>query len=256
MPNKVEWDKVKVRCSNLGRLLTEPKSKADKEAGKLSATAQIMLREMYVQLKYDRKKDVETKYMTKGNLVEEESITRISLFDNVLYQKNEELISNDFIQGTPDIYLGKSVYEADVISDAKSSYDLVTFVSNVGEELDKGYRWQVLGYMWISGAKKGSVDYVLNDLPQIMLFDEMRRLMYKMNAATEESPEYKAAVEVLKKQYTYKDIPEEERILRFPVVRDEDAIGRIEEYVIKARTWLAEFEDKHLNHNRTLVYIP
>ncbi len=38
--NRTDWNKTKIRCSSLGVLFTEPQSKADKDAGLLSKTAQ------------------------------------------------------------------------------------------------------------------------------------------------------------------------------------------------------------------------
>jgi hypothetical protein len=39
----MDFSQVKIHCSSLGCLFTEPQSKADKEAGKLSKTAQAHL---------------------------------------------------------------------------------------------------------------------------------------------------------------------------------------------------------------------
>lgn len=66
MTTTIDWDKVKFRASSWGNLMTEPVSKSDKEAGKLSATCQKELIKLYCQLKYGRKRDITTKHMNEA----------------------------------------------------------------------------------------------------------------------------------------------------------------------------------------------
>jgi len=114
---------MKFRCSGLGNLMVEPKLKSET----LSETTKTYLREKYIFEKYKRSKFVESKYMTKGTEVEEESLTLLSIVTRKLYNKNEKLLWNDWIIGTPDTYEGDTIENAITIIDIKSSWDIFTF---------------------------------------------------------------------------------------------------------------------------------
>ena len=49
----MDFSKTLFRSSSIGYLMTEPQTKADKEAGLLSKTAQKHLLEVYVSQKYN-----------------------------------------------------------------------------------------------------------------------------------------------------------------------------------------------------------
>jgi hypothetical protein len=51
----MQWNDIHIRASSVGYLMTEPQSKADKEAGLLSKTAQKHLLDVYIAEKYGRK---------------------------------------------------------------------------------------------------------------------------------------------------------------------------------------------------------
>ncbi len=143
----MNWSDTLIRCSSIGNLMTEPKDKAAKDAGELSKTAKTHLKNVYIQEKYGREKDIVTRQMQKGIEVEEDSITLLSRVQKKMLYKNEERLYNDYITGLPDIFEGKSIHESDSITDIKSSYDLFTFMSNIGEPLDSSYYYQLQGYM-------------------------------------------------------------------------------------------------------------
>ena len=48
------WNKIKIRCSALGSLLTQPQSNAAKDAGELSETTKSYLVSVYIVHKYGR----------------------------------------------------------------------------------------------------------------------------------------------------------------------------------------------------------
>ncbi len=245
----MNWENILIRCSSLGSIMTDPKEKAAKEAGELSKTAKTELKKIYIKEKYGREKDITTKQMQKGIEVEEESITLLSRVQKKMLYKNEERLSNDFITGLPDVFEGKSIREADSITDIKSSYDLNSFLNNVGEPLDRDYYYQLQGYMALSGAKIAYIAYCLVDTPAHIIESEKLRLLRSMNVISEESPEFIAEAMKLEKNMTFGDIPKEERVLVFTVHRDDDVIQKAYEKVAKARLYLAEFEKMHLNFN-------
>lgn len=245
----MNWSDTLIRCSSLGQLMTEPKEKAAKEAGDLSKTAKTHLKNVYIQEKYGREKDVVTRQMQKGIEVEEESITLLSRFQKKMLVKNEKRLSNNYITGLPDIFEGESIEKAESITDIKSSYDLFSFMSNINEPLDSSYYYQLQGYMALSGAPVAYIAYCLVNTPDHIIAGEKYRLFKSMNVISEESPEYIKEALKIEKNMTFDDIPKEERVLLFEVRKDEEVIEKIYEKVQKARYYLAHFEQTHLNFN-------
>jgi hypothetical protein len=248
----MNWNETLIRASSVGYLMTEPVTKADKEAGVLSKTAQRHLLDVYVSEKYGRNKDIQTKQMRKGNEVEEAAIKFLCNYkwlDENKYIKNTERYLNDFIAGTPDIVAidanGVDIY------DVKSSYDLWTFTGNILDKVDNLYYWQMQSYMWLTGAKKAYVVFCLLDTPFGIIEQEKKSLLYRMtDAVTNESPEYVKEALKLEFNMTFEDVPVDERILFFPIDRSEDDILRIQAKVEKSREYLQTIEDLHTNFNK------
>ena len=239
----MNWNETLIRASSVGYLMTEPVTKADKEAGVLSKTAQKHLIEVYIAEKYGRKRDIQTKQMKKGIEAEQDSIDLLSMYLKLPFSKNEERFKNDFITGLPDIING------DTIIDIKSSYDLWTFLGNIPDKLDNLYYWQMQSYMWLTGTRKATIAYCLVNTPESIIQQEKFYLLKKMDVISEESPEFIKEAMKIEFNMTFDDISINERILTFNVNRSEDDILRIENKVIKARTFLQELEQTHLNFN-------
>lgn len=239
----MNWNETLIRASSVGYLMTEPVTKADKEAGVLSKTAQKHLIEVYIAEKYGRKRDIQTKQMKKGVEAEQDSIDLLSMYLKLPFSKNEERFKNDFITGLPDIING------DTIIDIKSSYDLWTFLGNIPDKLDNLYYWQMQSYMWLTSTIKATIAYCLVNTPESIIQQEKYYLLKKMDVISEESPEFIKEAMKVEFNMTFDDISINERILTFNVNRSEDDILRIENKVIKARTFLQELEQTHLNFN-------
>lgn len=238
----MDFSNTLFRCSSLGHLMTEPRNKGDREAGNLSETAKTNLIDVYVSNRYGRNTDIQNKYIQKGLLVEEDSITLYSRVTKTFHKKNEMPLNNDFIKGTPDLYRGESINKADHIIDIKSSYDIFTFFRNYNSDLNSLYYWQVQGYMDLTGASSASVAYCLVDTPDQIINDEKRRLLWKMGVATEDNEDFKQASAELDRLLTYSDIPLNERLIEFYVERDQDKIELMHRKVEKAREYLNNME--------------
>jgi hypothetical protein len=245
----MDFSNTLLRSSSIGYLMTEPQSKADKEAGLLSKTSQAHLIEVYIDKKYDRQRDIQTKQMKKGTLAEEDSIDLLSRFLKKPLQKNEDRIKNDFITGLPDIFEGRSIKDADNIIDIKTSYDCWTFLANITGKLDSIYYWQLQSYMWLTGAKTAQIAYCLVDTPESIIMQEKYYLLKKMDVVSEESPAYLEAASKLDFSMRFTDIPVNERVLMFQVDRSEDDILKIQHKVEVSRNFLHEIELNHLNFN-------
>lgn len=244
----IDFSQTLIRASSVGHLMTEPVTKADKEAGLLSKSAQKHLIEVYIAEKYGRKKEVQTKQMKKGNEVEEASIKLLANYLGKNFTKNTIRFDNEYIAGTPDVIelqeSGATIY------DVKSSYDLWSFLNNIPDKLDSIYYWQMQSYMFLTGADKAYVAYCLLSTPFEIVMQEQKSLLYKMNVISEESPEYIEQCEKIEFNSTFEDIDPSERILLFPVDRNDDDIEKIKAKVLKARTFLEELEQTHLNFNK------
>lgn len=222
----------------MGYIMTDPRSKADKDAGLLSETAKGHMADIFVRIRYNRQTDISNKYTLKGQMVEEDSLTLYSRYKKTFYVKNEEQLSNDFITGTPDVI--HETPQGKHVIDVKSSWDIFTFMRNDAADVNKRYFWQLQGYMALTGAKSSTLAYCLVDTPEILINDEKRRLYYKMNVATEENLDYQEACEALQKSMIFGDIAMSERVIEITVDRDDKAIEALQKKVIKCREYMTE----------------
>ena len=247
----MNFNKTLIRSSSVGYLMTEPQAKADKDAGNLSKTAKTHLLEIYIAEKYGRRKDVQTKQMKKGIQVEDDSIALLSEYMGHTFSKNTERFTNDYITGHPDILdLSESGLK---IWDVKSSYDLFTFLGNLPEKLKDLYYWQLQSYMWLTGAVESSIAYCLVNTPFGIIEQEKKSLLYRMDVISEESPEYVLEASKLELNMMFDDIDIKERILIFPVQRNEEDIQLIQDKVEKARAYLSMIENTHKNFNNERI---
>lgn len=238
----IDFSTTLFRCSSIGHIMTEPKNKSDKEAGNLSESAKTHLIDIFVSKKYNRQTDIQNKYVQKGLLVEEDSITLYSRVKKKYFRKNKERISNKFITGEPDLYEGPAILQAELVIDTKSAWDIFTFFRNRTKPLSSDYYWQCQGYMALTGAKKAIVAFCLVNTPEILINDEKRRLMYKMGAATDENEDFIQACEELDRLMKYDDIPMHERIIEFEIERNDQDIEDCYKKIAKCRKYLNELE--------------
>jgi len=239
------FDQIKIHCSSLGKILTNPKSKADIEANNLSATAKSHLIEVYARELYDFRKELNNKFVIKGNEVEQEGIDTLSLYLRLPMEKNEEVFSSQYLVGTPDIVTNN------LVIDLKSSYDWITLLSNIPSELDPMYVAQVNGYLDLLGYDTGYIAYVLLDTPESIRNKEKFYLLSSMDVISEESPAFVKAWEEKEKNMIFSNHPIEERILLFEVKKDQELLEKAKQKVIKARQFLEEFYYTHKSFNQS-----
>ena len=241
----IDFQNIKFRASSWGNLLTEPQTKADKEAGRLSKSCIGELIKIYNMEVYGRKRDITTNKMIKGKAGEPESIKLFSVVDGEFYVKNELQFENDWFKGNPDIVHGISCW------DIKTRWDLDSFMPKLIEDADKGEELQLQVYFDLTGTISGGIANTLIDCPIEILMDEKRKLLYSMNVISEESPEYVKAAAELEHLLTFPDIPPQERVIKQPVTRNDELIGKMKAKVPAMRQWLEEFHDKN-KHKRNL----
>jgi hypothetical protein len=249
-----DFSKTLIRASCFGKLMTEPKEKAAKDAGELSKTAKTHLIETYVLEKYGRQKDIQTKQMLKGIDGEEEGIKLLSEYKEQALLKNLHRLSDEYFTGIPDIFASNEENKLHII-DLKLSWDLFTFLPNISEPLNRDYVLQLQAYFALTGATTGEIAFVLVNTPSHIIESEKYYLLRRMNVATEEAPEYKRAAERLELNMIYPDISISDRVLIFEVQRDDELIEQMRKKVVKAREFLQEFEEKHLNFNKNRLIL-
>jgi hypothetical protein len=237
-----DFSQTLIRCSSLGYLFTEPKDVAAKKNGDLSKTAQSHLIEVYAKEIWDIERDIVTPAMRKGTEAEESGITLLSRVDKRIYVKNEERKVNEYVSGHPDI-----VIEEEII-DLKLSFDALTFLPKLIEPIDKMYDFQIQGYLWLFDKKRGRISYALTDTPDNIIQGEKYRLLRSMDVVSEESPQFIAAAKKLESNMRFSHIPKELRVINHYVERNNEVIEKIPSKVKKAREFLMELYEKHLEY--------
>lgn len=197
------------RCSSIGRLMTEPKTKAE---GPLSVGARTYIRELVAQEVFGVDFEISSKYIEKGLEVEDESIKLLNSVRGLSLEKNTERRHNDFITGECDLY----DVERKRGHDVKSSWSIATFPITEKDCEDKLYEWQMRGYMALWDADEWEVNYCLVDTPDRLISFEPMQLHYVSS------------------------IPEWMRVTTWTVKRDLEKEAAIFDKVKHAREYFAE----------------
>lgn len=154
-----------IRCSSLGKIMTEPKSKGEV----LSVGAKTYLTDLAKQGVYGYQTEITSKYMEKGLAVENEAI---DLYNEVHFEslsKNTERREDDFITGECDLIIpGKRGI------DIKCAWSLDTFPVLTEDCHDKDYEWQCRGYMRLWDVQSWEVAYCMVSTPEELVgpFDQ------------------------------------------------------------------------------------
>lgn len=153
---------MKFRCSSIGKLMTEPRSKSE---GVLSVGAKTYIRELAAQEIFGVEFEVSSKAIEKGIEVEGDAIDLLNSVRGLSLFKNTERKSNEFITGECDLFDA----EAKRGHDIKSSWSIATFPITVADCEDRLYEWQMRGYMALWDADEWEVNYCLVDTPDRLI---------------------------------------------------------------------------------------
>lgn len=148
-----------LRPSSIGQIMGEPRSKAAKEAGELSETAKTYLNQLAKEQVYGYRKQIDNKYMQKGRMVEDDSISLFNLVFGTDYEKHVGRIETDLLSGECDIK------GDDLIIDIKSSWSLDTFPATPEDGKNDDYEWQGRAYMHLYDKPKFDLAYCLVSTP-------------------------------------------------------------------------------------------
>lgn len=212
---------IRFRCSSIGKLMTEPRSKSD---GPLSVGAKTYIREIAAQEIFGVDFVVSSKAMEKGIEVEDDSIQLLNRVRGLSLTKNTERKFNDFIAGECDLFDDQHKRGHDV----KSSWSIATFPICIDDCKDSLYEWQMRGYMALWDAEEWEVNYCLVDTPDRLISFEPLQLHFVSN------------------------IPEHMRVTTWTVKRDMEKEAAIFEKVKHAREYfksvIQEFDKTHTSN--------
>jgi len=154
---------IRIRCSMLGLLMTEPKTQKE---GPLSVGAKTAIRNIAAQDILGVDFEVGSKQMEKGTLVEPSSL---ALFNRVLGRsavKNTERRTDDYLTGECD------VFDTGEVTDLKSAWSAATFPicpEDVASAQRSLYEYQGRGYMRLWNLPRFRVAYCLVDTPEALI---------------------------------------------------------------------------------------
>ena len=194
----------KIRASASGKLMTKPRSKSEV----LSKTTITYLQEWAKQEVYGVRKSISSKYLDKGNAVEDEAIDYAAQeLGWVFASKNDEYFEDDFFCGTPDVIL------EDTIIDIKSSWDCFTFPLFEEDIPNKDYYYQLQVYMHLTGKRKAELVYCLMNTPDELAYEDV---------------------------FDYSNLSSKYRIKSFYIDYDEEVIEQLKEAVLNSRNYIKE----------------
>jgi len=209
---------VLIRCSSLGKIMTETKSKSE---GILSVGAKTYLREIAKQEIFGVEFEVSSKEMEKGIEVEQESIEMLNRVRGLNLTKNTERKANKWLTGECDLFdaaAGKGY-------DLKNSWSTKTFPGWLIDCENKLYEWQCRGYMWLWDADRWEVVYALVDTPERLIGFEPIQM------------------------HLVSHLPEHIRITGWEIERDTEKEKQMQERVEAAREYLHDcirmFDELH-----------
>lgn len=218
---KMDLTKYKFRTSGLPTLMSNGRSKN----GGLSETAKAYVQSCFISAYYGRALFVQTNPMRKGTMVESDILDLVNACTGELYFKNKDKFENDFIMGTPDIKSAE-----DRVIDAKASWMIWQFFAVDEDKAKKDYFWQICGYAWMLGKKKGELIYGLVNTPEELILNEL----YKSGINDKERERD------FRKCHIYDDIEAEKRLKRYTFDFTDDDFKAIENRVIEAREYMKE----------------
>lgn len=212
------------RCSSLGKLMTDPRTKSET----LSETAKSYIQDLFKERELGIYKEFSSRYTDKGLEMEDEAIqfaSEVLNWDFVV--KNETRFNNEWLTGEPDINTDN------LLADIKCSWSGSTFPLFDETLKNKDYYYQLQGYMMLTGHDTSELVYCLMNTPHQIVEDEVRRQHWKLNLIDEDL-EVRQAVQEM---HNFDQIPNNIRVKRFIVQKDEAAQEKIKERVEIAREY-------------------
>lgn len=150
----------RMRCSSVGKIMTEPKSKSEV----LSVGAKTHIRELARAAIFGVDKEVSSRAMEKGIRCEDDSI---ALYNSVFFTnhaKNKERRTVGDLTGECDI-----IVPTRRGIDIKTAWCVHTFPIALVDCTDSLYEWQMRGYLHLWDVPEWEVAYCLVDTPDDLI---------------------------------------------------------------------------------------
>ncbi len=212
----------KIRASQLGALMTN-----DRSGKAMGETAKTYLKEWVVQQLTGKTKEIKSKYLSRGNAMEDLAIQRVAKHYSMKLNKNSEQLEDDFFTGTYD------AKGNDKVIDTKVPFEAFTFPYFV-DKIDKNYYAQLQVYMHLTGLKKASLCYCLENGSE----EQIEKLSWQIaKDKDKDEPDIDDWNEAdLKLNYDH--LPEHLRIKTFEFDYDAEFIELAKERVLEARNYI------------------
>lgn len=200
-----------------------------KDNPELPKGAQTYCRDWFKGQMYKRQVEIKSKYLDKGNIMEDHSLDLVAeKLDLGLLLKNEDYFKDSYMRGTPDALL------PELVIDVKNSWDWTTFPLLEKEVPNRDYYWQLQGYMNLADKPAAKLIYTLLDTPEHLIEREAR--YYAINNGYEALT--KDIYNRFKAKMTYSDLPDELRYKSFDIERNPADIVLITERVKMCRVFI------------------
>ena len=258
-PQEIEFAKLRIHPSR--SKLQQDKYKKyiirSENAGKvdsIGAGGISKLKDIYIKEKWGKEVvSVAKDYVPgilNGTLSEHKSLSLISELDGVAYRKHKSLIKNKYLKGILDSYLGNSLKKIEKVTDIKTASSMQSLLSLIkDEETNTKYYWQIMGYLAITGANEGEICHCLVSYPERIINDEINKFLQRTKNLGFDGDYIDSQIQRIKFNMTFDEIPIEQRVVRFKVERDDNAIKNIYEKVKFCRKWLDKFDNLHRSMN-------
>jgi len=193
----------------------------------LSESAKSYCKEWLISEITGKKKDIRSKYLSRGKAMEGSAIQRIAKHYGVELVKNETQLENEYFTGEYDT---KTI---EIVIDAKVPFNAFTFPF-FEIEPDKDYYGQLQGYMNLTRLKKGSLCYCLENGSE----EQINKLSWDISKDLgKDEPgieDYDLAVEEL----SYDHLPDSLRKKVFEFEYNETYIEKAEKMVLACRKYI------------------
>lgn len=192
----------KARASSAGVLLTNHRLKSET----MAETVKTYLQEWAKEQIYWVRKEIKSKYLEKGTVMEAEAIEKAIEWANLPFVvKNDEKFEDEFFTGTPDV-IGD-----DFVVDTKCSWDCFSFPLFETDVPERNYYAQLQVYMHLTGKKHAKLIYVLLNTPEYITWE---------------------------KPHDYSAIDPKYRVKVFEFDYDAELIAELQQRVINAREYI------------------
>lgn len=196
------------------------------------------------------KEGLDTLAMSKGRKQEPVAKELLELVDGCLYKIHKERISNAYLSGEIDLYLGQSVYEAENVTDLKNAEDYVKFLRKVNNGIERGQREQVATYCDITTSPVGFIANTCVDFPEEDIVEMEMKLIRKLGCISTESPEFVAEWPKWERSMRVSHIAPAKRVYKIPVeLFSESEKQSIYDKVKVGRDFLWKFDEERQKLN-------